>query len=155
MKAEAAKAGRKEAEAEARADDSDDSDFVNEPLRSARGPSMSVVSSSQSWGDAPTSLTTSAAARKVSRTREGQEERKATQRDDYGEEDGGSHDNVNDMTEGEIYEAREGYGPISIGGRLSSVERRKIEQKEEKTCASKSGQASAKGDLPGVGEKKK
>ena len=44
MKAEAAKAGRKEAKPEARADDSDDSDFVNEPLRSARGPSMSAVS---------------------------------------------------------------------------------------------------------------
>ena len=119
-----------------------------------RCPSMSAVSSSQSWGDVPTSLTTSAAARKVPRTREGQEEGKATQRDDDGEEDGGSHDNVNDMTEEELYEAREGYGPISIGGRLSSVERRNIEQKEEKTCASKSGQASAKGDLPGVGEKK-
>ena len=46
----------------------------------------------------------------MSRTREGQEEGKATQRDDDGKEDGGSHDNVNDMTEGEIYEAREGYG---------------------------------------------
>jgi hypothetical protein len=92
---------------------------------------MSVVSSSQSWGDAPTSLTTSAAARKVSRTREGQEEGKATQRDDDGEEDGGSHDNVNDMTEGEIYEAliREGCGSINIGRRLLSVERRKIDRK--------------------------
>jgi len=106
---------------------------------------MSAVSSSQSWGDAPTSLTTSAAARKVPRTREGQEEGKATQRDDDGEEDGGSHDNVNDMTEGEIYEAliREGCGPINIGRRLLSVERRKIEQKEEKTCASKSGQSAS------------